>query len=331
MIRRLVAVQAQDYPAAKWALGLRCRGVVDADVESAFNAGAIIRTHVLRPTWHFVDPADLRWLLALTGPRVHRMNGYAYRRFELDTAACRRGAKIVSKLLEGRTFLTRAEIGSALEAAGLSMAEPHRLGYMIMRLELDAVICSGPRRGKQFTWALLEERVPPAPVPGRDESLARLAARYFATRGPATAHDFSWWSGLTVADARRAASAAGLEQETRNGVTWWRGPGRAPRAAAAPTAHLLPNYDEYFIGFRDRSSIGDRVRGRELPSRAFWGHVVIVDGQLVGEWRRETTLDEVAVELNLMVTLGAAERKAVAAAAAAYGAFLELPAAVTTR
>ena len=227
--------------------------------------------------------------------------------------------------------LTRAELGSALEAAGLSMAEPHRLGHMMMWLELDGVICSGPRRGKQFTYALLEERVPPAPIPGRDESLALLAARYFATRGPATAHDFSWWSGLTVADAKRAAAAAALKQETRNGVTWWRGPGKAPRAAAAPSAHLLPSYDEYFIGFRDRSSIGDRVLGRELPSRALWGHVVIVDGQLVGEWRREPTRDGVAIALTLLAPLGAAERKAVASAAAAYGAFLELPAAVTTR
>ena len=305
--------------------------MVDADVESACNAGAIVRTHVLRPTWHFVDPADLRWLLALTGPRVHRMNGYAYRRFELDAAACRRGAKVVSQALSAGTFLTRAEIGTALEAAGLAMAEPHRLAYMIMRLELDAVICSGPRRGKQFTWALLEERVPPAPVPERDASLALLATRYFATRGPATAHDFSWWSGLTVADARRAASAAGLEQENRNGVTWWHGGGGAPRAEAAPRAHLLPNYDEYFIGFRDRSSIGTRVRGRTLPSRAFWGHVIIVDGQLVGDWRRELARNRVAIELNLLSRLGAAERNALASAAAAYGAFLELPAAVTTR
>jgi hypothetical protein len=331
VVRRLCAVQAQDYSAAKWALGLRCRDVVDADVEAAFNAGAIIRTHLLRPTWHFVDPADLRWLLALTGPRVHALNGYAYRRFELDAAVCRRGAAVVSKALKDGAHLTRDELGRALEAAGIAMAEPHRLAYMMMRLELDAVICSGPRRGKQSTYALLEERVPSAEEPNRDESLALLATRYFATRGPATMRDLAWWSGLTVADARRAVAIAELDEETIDGVTYWRGAGGTARPAPSPAAHLLPNYDEYFIGFRDRSAIGARVKGRTFPPDTFRAHVLAVDGQLVGGWRRQLAGGRVHVELKPVVALTAPERKAVASAVAAFGTFLELPAAVTTR
>ena len=331
MVRRLHAVQAQDYPAAKWAIGLRCRAVTDADVEAAFNAGAIIRTHVLRPTWHFVDAADLRWLLALTGPRVHAQCAYAWRRFEVDAGVCRRGAGVVEKALEGGRFRTRAELGAALEAAGLSMADPQRLAHLMLRLELEGVICSGPRRGKQFTYALFDERVPRGAVPSRDESLARLAAGYFTTRGPATLRDFSWWSGLTMADARKAVSAADLRREVVGAATYWLGTDGTPRAAAAPVAHLLPSYDEFFIGFRDRSALAGRVTTRTLPPRTFWANMIVVNGEFVGRWQRKPAVGGVVLELSPLVPLTAAERKAVASAAALLGAFLELPATVTTR
>ena len=331
MVRRLCAVQAQDYPAAKWAIGLRCRGVTDAGVESAFNAGAIIRTHVLRPTWHFVDPADLRWLLALTGPRVHAQCAYGYRRFGVDAGLYRRGAAVVERELERGRYRTRAELGAALEAAGLSMADPQRLAHLMIRLELDAVVCSGPRRGKQFTYALFEERVPAGAVPSREESLARLAGVYFTTRGPATLRDFAWWSGLTVADARKAVSAAELRQDVIGAATCWRGTGSTPRASAAPAAHLLPNYDEYFIGFRDRSALAGRVKGKKLPPRTFWANMIVVDGQFVGRWQRRPSPRGVALDLTPVLPLSAAERKAVASAAALLGAFLELPVTVTTR
>ena len=331
MVRRLVAVQAQDYPAAKWAIGLRSRGVTDADVESAFDAGTILRTHVLRPTWHFVDPADLRWLLALTAPRIHAQCAYAYRRFEVDTEVGRRGRAAVERALEGGRHRTRAELGAALEAAGLSMTDPQRLAHLMLRLELDSVICSGPRRRKQFTYALFEERVPAGAAPSRDESLARLATAYFTTRGPATVQDFSWWSGLTVAEARRGASAAELRSAVAGAATYWLGAGATPRASAAPAAHLLPNYDEYFIGFRDRSALARRVQGKTLPPRTFWANMIVVDGQFVGSWRRKPSRDGVALTLAPVVPLTAAERKAVASAASRLGSFLELPATVTTR
>jgi hypothetical protein len=307
--------------------------VTDAEVESAFAAGTIIRTHLLRPTWHFVDAADLRWLLALTGPRVHAQCTYAWRRFEVDAAVGRRGAAVVEKALEGGRFRTRAELGAALEAAGLSMADPQRLAHLMLRLELDGVICSGPRRGKRFTYALFEERVPAGAVPSREESLARLATGYFTTRGPATLRDFSWWSGLTVADAGRAASAAELRNEVVGAATYWlgAGAGATPRAAAAPTAHLLPNYDEYFIGFRDRSALGGRVKTKTLPPRTFWANMIVVDGQFVGRWQRKPSPAGVTIELAPLVPLAAAERRAVARAAAALARFLALPATVTTR
>ena len=207
-MRWLGAVQAQDYHGAKWALALRTRGVDSAALDRAFDAGAFLRTHVMRPTWHFVAPEDLRWLLALTGPRVHAVNAHPYRAFELDAPLFRRAHALLTRALRGGRSLTRLELATALEAGGIA-ARGQRLAYIVMHAEIDALVCSGPMRGKQHTYMLLEERVPPAPALARDEALATLARRYFTSHGPATAHDFAWWSGLTVADAREGVALAG--------------------------------------------------------------------------------------------------------------------------
>ena len=197
----LVAVQAQDYAGAKWALGLRLHDAHDADLDRAFNAGSILRTHVMRPTWHFVTPIDIRWLLTLTAPRVHAANAHRYRELELDDATLKRSRKVLTKTLQGGQHLTREELGEALENAGIAEAKGQRLAYMVMAAELDGLICSGPRRGKQFTYALLEERVQPGATLTHDEALATFTRRYFTGHGPATVQDFAKWSGLTIADA----------------------------------------------------------------------------------------------------------------------------------
>lgn len=332
-MRRLGAVQAQDYSAAKWGVAQRTRGATDAIVEQALTDGAIIRTHVLRPTWHFVAPEDLRWMLALTAPRVRALMAYYDRKLELTDAVFRRSHAALTKALAGGTHLTRAEIGRVLQRAKIDTAGLQRLGHLMMRAELDAVICSGSRRGKQFTYALLEERVPPVKALRRDDALVELAMRYFSTRGPATAHDFSWWSGLTVTDAKAGIHAieATLEQATVDGKQYWfAAAGQAPIARNL-TAHLLPNYDEYFIGFKDRSAIGDAVLGAPVddPNVVFAGHVIVVNGQLVGGWKRTVTRSSVEVELNVVTPLRIVEQRAIAAAVRRYGQFLGLP--VTTQ
>src|SRR5688500_3869884 len=248
LIRTLGAVQAQDYPGAKWALGQRVAGATDASIEALFTEGAVLRTHVLRPTWHFVAPEDIRWLLALTGPRVAAAMASYNRKLELTPDVFHRSHDTLARALEGGKHLTRAELGDSLARAGI-VARSQRLGHLMMQAELDAVICSGPRRGKQFTYALLDERVAPASTRDRDESLLDLTLRYFSTRGPATTADMSWWSGLGMSDVRRGIEMAG--KELRNleidGRPHWVVAGRRTRAAR-PSAHLLPNYDEYFIG-----------------------------------------------------------------------------------
>jgi hypothetical protein len=325
VVRVLGAVQSQDYAGAKWAIGMRSRGVTDASVERAFTEGRIIRTHVLRPTWHFVDPADVRWMLALTAPRIKRVMSYYNVQVGLDDALLRRTNRILERALRDGKQLTRTEMADALRSARVDASGPFRLPRILMNAELDAVVCSGGRRGKQFTYALLEERVPPARVLDRDEALHELGQRYFTTRGPATAHDFAWWSGLTVADARRGIEMMGsdLEREELDGRAYWSVPSRVKRWRA-PLVHLLPNYDELFIGHKDRSALGTRLASVDLVTGgdALTAYVVVVDGQLVGGWKRAPTAKLVGVELKLLVRLSAAERAALGAAVRRYGAFL---------
>jgi hypothetical protein len=328
VVEWLGAVQAQDYGGAKWALGQRLKGVNDSAVEQAFTEGQILRTHVMRPTWHFVVPEDIRWLLALTRPRVHAVNAFMYRQLELDRPIIKKSYAVLEKVLQGGKQLTRSELGSAFEKAGIPNAEGQRLGYFMMSAELDGIICSGGRRGKQFTYALLEERAPKVKALNRDEALAELTRRYFVTRGPATLNDFTWWSGLTTSDAKEGIEAVKPQfaRETIDGKTYWFDSSVSPVMIKSPIAHLLPNYDEYFIGFKDRSAIGKMVSPLhpQENSVALNAHIVIVDGQIVGGWRRTLKKDEVLVEFMLIAKLTQAQERAVAKAVSQYGEFLQL-------
>src|SRR5947209_6158875 len=230
LVEWLGAVQAQDFAAAKWALGLRLQGTTDDDIEQAFTDGAILRTHVMRPTWHFVSPADIRWLLALTAPRVHAASAYYTRKLELDDAVFRCTHAVLANALQGGKQLTRDELASALQQAGIATLGEQRVTYIIMRAELDGIICSGARRGKQFTYALLAERAPQARSLDRDEAIAELTMRYFTSHGPATIQDFVWWSGLTVVDAKAglAMVTSQLLQEMIGAQTYWFPPSTPP-------------------------------------------------------------------------------------------------------
>jgi hypothetical protein len=341
----LGAVQSQDYSGAKWALGLRAAGLTDAAVDLACDEGRILRTHVLRPTWHFVVPADIRWMLALTAPRVHGFSGSYYRKHELEAKVFGRCHKAIAKALAGGKHLTRAELQTALRKAGIE-SDNLRLGLIVMHAELSALICSGPRRGKQFTYALLDERVPSTPTRSRDASLAELAKRYLTSHGPATVRDYSWWSGLSMRDAKVAFEliAAELEQRVLDGVTHWslasqpapRDP-RKPRKRAGPVAWLLPNFDEYFIAYKDREIVlrqglptpsAATGRGRVDPRPEF-AHLLTIDGCLAGTWKRTFTPRTAGVELRTLRPLTKPERDSVDEAVARYEEFLKLPVTLT--
>ena len=330
VVSLLGAAQAQDYGAAKWGLAQRTRGATDADIEKEIAAGTIVRTHILRPTWHFVAAADIGWMLALSAPRVHAANGYWYRWLEVDDAVARRSRTVLTRALRDGKQLTRAELGQALTRARIRITSPQRLACIVMRAELDGLICSGARRGKQFTYALLEERAPRMKALDRDEALYELAKRYFSTRGPATADDFSWWSGLTKADSRRAAEAVApdLEHEIIDGRSYWFPTPARLAKRRTPIAHLLPNYDEYFIGFRDRSAFVTRLRAAGIAARtdALSGHILTIDGQIVGGWGRTLRGREAIVRLKLLQRLTAPENRAVDRAARNFGEFLGIQA-----
>ena len=330
VVALLGAVQAQDYGSAKWALAQRTRAATDVEVEREIAEGAIVRTHVLRPTWHFVAAVDIGWMLALSAPRVHAANAYWYRWLEVDDAVARRSRTVLTKALRDGKRLTRAELGQALTRARIQITSPQRLACIVMRAELDGVVCSGARRGKQFTYGLLEELLPRPRALARDDALYELAKRYFSTRGPATADDFAWWSGLTKTDAKRAAESVGpeLEQQTIDGLSYWFPTPARLAKRKTPVAHLLPNYDEYFIGFRDRGAFAQRLRAAGIEARtdALSGHILAIDGQIVGSWRRTFRGKKAVIRLKLLQALTAAEDRAVVAAASRFADFLGMPA-----
>ncbi len=330
VVQWLGAVQAQDYAAATWALGLRLQSATSDDIELAFADGTILRTHVMRPTWHFVAPADIRWLLALTAPRVKAASAYWYRKLELDDAVFRRTNTALANALHGDKQLTRQELVVVLQQAGIAGDDLGRFTYIMMRAELDGIICSGARRGKQFTYALLDERVPPARTldqdDDRDAALAELARRYFTSHGPATLQDFVGWSGLTGADAKAGLEmvASYLLHEVIDGQTYWSATSTPSAQDLPQTLYLLPNYDEYIVGYKDRSAVFDVSHTKKLDARGniLFNHMIVLDSRVVGTWKRTLNKDTVVLTPCLFAPLNAAETRALAASANRYSAFL---------
>ena len=323
----LGAVQAQEYAAASWALGLRMHDGVTLDaIERAFADGRILRTHVMRPTWHFVAPADIRWLLELTAPRVHRIMAPYNRQLGLDVAMLTRGTRVIERALGDGRHLTRAELGSALQAAGLTL-DHIRLAHTAMHAELEGVICSGPRRAGKFTYALVAERAPTAVRLSRDDAVAELTRRFFRSHGPATARDFAWWSGLTTADALRGLDMNRARARTVEGRRYWtvgRLGGGPTRAAAA---HLLPVYDEYLVAYRDREAVphGPVTMAFGSARNVMFQHAFVIAGQIAGTWRPARDARTPTIQIAPIRRLAAPERRAVAEAAARYARFVGVP------
>jgi hypothetical protein len=320
----LGAVQAQDFAGAKWSLGLRLKGASDADVERAFTDGKILRTHLLRPTWHFVTREDIRWLLALTAPRVHQANGTMYRKLGIDGEVFKRSNDAIAKALAGGKQLTREALREVLDRAGVTTEGEQRMSYLLMSAELDGIVCSGGRQGKQFTYALLDGRAPPIRQPTRDEALAELALRFFQSRGPATVHDLAKWSGLTVADARRGLEAvkSGLNNEVIDGQSLWFSEPAEQARSIKLAAYLLSIYDEYISGYKDRRAVvTDEIAARLKSLGNALTHVLVVGDQIAGSWKPEMQKGTMFVRTNPLIDLSGVEREALALAALAYGEF----------
>jgi hypothetical protein len=325
-VRWHLAMQAQDYGPAKWSVGQRSTGLSDEDLDEALRTGSIVRTHVLRPTWHFVAREDLRWLLALSGPRVQQGNAGRYRELGLDARARARAEKLIVSALEGGDRLTRNQIGDVLDAARFDRSG-QRMPYILMHCELEAVIGSGGLSGKQQTYALLDGRVPDGPRLDRDEALVELTRRYLASHGPASVKDLSWWSGLMMADIRRALDllGSGVSDETIGDVTFWSIVSDDPTPRPSRRTHLLQTYDELVVGYTESRFFADpsaETARAAWSGRTFPTGGVLLDGRIGGHWRRTTERNRIRIEVHLYETPTPGDARAVTRAAKAFGRFV---------
>ena len=336
VVAHLGAVQAQDFAAAKWAVGMRMQKATDETVEKSFNEGKFLRTHVMRPTWHFVLPEDIRWMLELTSPRVKRILAPYDLKLGIPKEVLSQSQAVIEKALEGKRNLTRAELAEQLEKKNLP-ARGQRLAHILAYAELNGLICSGPRKSKQFTYGLLEEIVPKLRKLNREEALGRLAIKYFTSHGPAQNRDFAWWSGLSAKDAAEGINLIQpkLNQTNLNGKTYWFSSETEDKGLDSSTldsdkqAFLLSIYDEYTIAYKDRSDISEE---REIERMISMGNaltaVVILDGKAVGSWKRVLKENSIEIKLNPFKKLSDCKLEFIKKAAENYGKFLNKDASI---
>jgi winged helix DNA-binding protein len=317
VVRWLGALQAQEFPLAKWSIGQRTRGATLADVDQALAAGVIVRTHVLRPTWHFALGADIRWLLQVTAPRVHALNAYYNKQQKLDTKLLKKSNDLIAKALEGGTHLTREELAAVLKRGGIR-ASGGRLAYIMMRAELDAIVCSGALKGKQHTYALLDERAPRAKALEPEAALAEFTRRYFTSRGPATLNDFLRWSSLTAAQGRKGLALVDkdLERTVIEGKTYWLGSSTDAKTSTTPAVDLVQGYDEIIMSYTESREESFRVEGAPFIN------AVLLDGRLVGHWKPTVKRNSLLIKTVLNRNLSREQKKAVTAAVALTTAWM---------
>ena len=324
-VRLLTCVQSQERDHAFFSLSLRTKRETYAAVQREFDAGAFVRTHILRPTWHFVAPEDLRWILELTSPRVLSSMAARHRQLGLDDP--RRmgdGIDLLCDLLQDKQFRTRPELGEAFVERRSPIKPGEQLGHLLLVAELQGLLCSGPMKGVHHSYALVDEVIPPTPARTRDEAMVELVRRYVAGHGPTTIKDFTRWATLTISDTKAALAEIGddLEQVEVDGIPHWFDPTQVRRTSpAAPAAYLFPTYDEVVLSY-------PQVNFPSLPDHPyaehpdpFWAWVVL-DRANVGLWKRTVRADVVDVEVRLAPGVDAAGREQVRLAALRLARFL---------
>lgn len=321
----LGAVQAQDYLGALWAVALRTPDATELRIEQAIAAKTIVRTWPMRGTIHFVAAADARWMLELLAPRVVQRTTRRRSELGLDEAIITASADVITSALQGGKQLPRNALYQVLEQANIATGSSRGL-HILGRLAHDRLICFGAREGKQPTFALFDEWLPDTPSLPRDEALATLTLRYFTGHGPATIQDFMWWSGLTTTEAKAGLATVGakLERESIGGQEYYFA---APQSAAPPAqsaAFLLPPFDEFLVAYRDRSAALDpRYNNLIVPGgNGIFNPIIVIDGHVVGTWKRVLKKDRVVVTCSAFSSFSAAQAEAISAAAERYGRFL---------
>lgn len=310
VVHHMGAMQAQDYDMAKWAIGVRLPGCTEQLVEEAVSQGAILRTHLLRPTWHFVAASDIYWLLDLTAPNVKRLVAGRNRDLGLTDEVLNRSNTLIEQALAGNTYLTRDELMSRLQLDGVNTSDL-RSSHLMMHAELVGLVCNGPgqineRGTRQHTYALLRERVPICQPLSRDEALTELAKRYFTSHGPASLNDFVWWSGLSVTDVKRAIEGAKpfLTSITIDSQLYWLSPSAGNIPERLDQIHFLPAFDEFIVSYCNRTaSLSPECTRQAISSNGIFKPVIVVNGQVVGSWKRTLTPKALHIDLTFFYAL----------------------------
>lgn len=332
VVTRLGAMQAQDYAGALWSIGLRMPNATRADVEQAIANRTIVRTWPMRGTLHFVPAVDARWMLDTMTPRIIKGAAGRHRQLELDAEVFRRSRTLIAKALTRTPILTRSAIFAVLEQGGVATTGQRGI-HILQQLCMECTLCHGPHQEKQPTFVLFDAWINESRHLDRDDALRTLAERFFTSHGPATVRDFVWWTGLTVADAKAALHLAqsSLERVATDEREFWMGSDQATPAAATPRAHLLPGFDEFMLGYRDRSAaLPARHADRIIPGgNGMFLSTVVLDGQVRGTWRRTAKSRAVVVNVVPFARCSAADRKALNAPAERYAHFAGVPVTIT--
>jgi hypothetical protein len=318
------AIQAQDYAMAKWAVGLRIKNANDDTIEKAITDGTIIRTHVLRTTWHLVTPADIRWMLELTAPGIYKQMAYHDRQLGIERKELVKSAKLFEKTLTGKKQMTRPELEEIFTKAKFN-CDGMRFGHLLMHAELQGILCSGAKKGKQITYALLEERVPATKKYHREESLVMLTQKYFQSHGPATIKDYVWWSGLTTKEAKEGIALLDGKINSINyneEVLWYID--LPDKIKMDKTIYLLPNYDEYVVAYNNRETLIPGAKKSELlrGGNPLFSNNIIINGQVCGTWKRTLKANLVTVNATIFNELTAADKKQLEQAQQRFEQFL---------
>lgn len=323
VVSYLGAMQAQDFSMVRMAVAKRMVSASEADIFAALNEGKILRTHVLRPTWHLVSAQDIGWMISLTAPAVKQLNKSRNRELELTTEVLLKSFDIITRNMVGGIHLSREQITPLLHAEGIRTDE-NRLSHILMEAELEALICSGQVKGNKQSYALLSERVTVGRELSQEESLAELAIRYFTAHSPATLRDFCWWSGLSVALANKAlASVISMLSLIKSGDETLYTAMNEISATESESVHLLPAFDEYLISYRDRSAaLTPGLSKTVISVNGLFYPTVILNSQVAGTWRRKTEKNQVEVEITMLRPIRKKEQALLMAEVEKYGLFL---------
>ena len=324
LVKWMGAVQAQDFSMVQWALGIRMSEANLDNITNAMNKGGILRTHVMRPTWHLVTADDIYWMLALTAPQIKSSLKSRHKFLGLTDKLVAKSHSVITQTILRKGQATRQELADALINGGFERSD-NRHAHLLLLAELDGLICSGKMQGKNQTYALLEERVPEKKLLSREEALAELAFRYFTSHSPATLQDFVWWSGLYVKDARRAIDIISdtLSEELLGEQTYYIHHSFKGLPPIEEEVHLLPAFDEFIISYRDRSaSITSENHSKAISNNGIFWPIIVLNGQIIGTWKRTFKKDEVMVETNYFLNQPIKIPKAIEDKAIDFGAFI---------